>query len=717
MYYNGLVNLMLENLNPEQKLAVETTDGPLLVLSGAGTGKTRVLTTRVAYILNNALALPWQVLALTFTNKAANEMKTRLATFSDGASWYASDVWCGTFHSICLRILRANADAAGLRRDFIIYGEDDQKRILKNVFAEMGLDIKDFSPSDWVERISSIKDKGLHSTEHTSDTALKILNAYNAELARLGAVDFGDIILRVLQLFDVFPDILARYQRQFKYILVDEFQDTNAAQMQFLQMLTRGIENPNICCVGDDDQSIYSWRGAEIKNILNFERTFPNAQIIRLETNYRSTPNILGAANSLIRHNTGRLGKDLHTAPNAPAGEPVYVLTVPSDFDEARLVSDIIMRKSDDESYSNYAVLIRAGSLSRLFEEEFTARGIPYKLIGATKFYDREEIKDVIAYLRLLVYPFDDMAFLRIIGKPRRGFGPSAIAKLRAAGANLMDGLRKASLTGKQRAAADAFLSAFNFDWQSVPPTDAAQKLLDNAGYIQMWRESRDVDATDRLDNIRELITNVIAKYDTLPEFLEHAALMMTDDNDSDDAAPVDAVSVMTIHAAKGLEFDTVFLPAWEEGIFPNDMAVQSGGLEEERRLAYVAITRARRRAIIINAMSRMVFGNRQYNSPSRFITEMDNHFLDFQGGAPRAYNSYQPYQQFDTSNRPRGASYTASKPRRAPVEHKSAVGRLVTHDEMGGGVVIEDNGDILTVAFKTKGIKKVACQYIKFAD
>ena len=717
MYYNGLVNLMLENLNPEQKLAVETTDGPLLVLSGAGTGKTRVLTTRVAYILNNALALPWQVLALTFTNKAANEMKTRLATFSDGASWYASDVWCGTFHSICLRILRANADAAGLRRDFIIYGEDDQKRILKNVFAEMGLDIKDFSPSDWVERISSIKDKGLHSTEHTSDTALKILNAYNAELARLGAVDFGDIILRVLQLFDVFPDILARYQRQFKYILVDEFQDTNAAQMQFLQMLTRGIENPNICCVGDDDQSIYSWRGAEIKNILNFERTFPNAQIIRLETNYRSTPNILGAANSLIRHNTGRLGKDLHTAPNAPAGEPVYVLTVPSDFDEARLVSDIIMRKSDDESYSNYAVLIRAGSLSRLFEEEFTARGIPYKLIGATKFYDREEIKDIIAYLRLLVYPFDDMAFLRIIGKPRRGFGPSAIAKLRAAGANLMDGLRKASLTGKQRAAADAFLSAFNFDWQSVPPTDAAQKLLDNAGYIQMWRESRDVDATDRLDNIRELITNVIAKYDTLPEFLEHAALMMTDDNDSDDAAPVDAVSVMTIHAAKGLEFDTVFLPAWEEGIFPNDMAVQSGGLEEERRLAYVAITRARRRAIIINAMSRMVFGNRQYNSPSRFITEMDNHFLDFQGGAPRAYNSYQPYQQFDTSNRPRGASYTASKPRRAPVEHKSAVGRLVTHDEVGGGVVIEDNGDILTVAFKTKGIKKVARQYIKFAD
>ena len=710
-----MVNLMLENLNPEQKLAVETTDGPLLVLSGAGTGKTRVLTTRVAYILNNALAAPWQVLALTFTNKAANEMKARLANFSDGANWYAGDVWCGTFHSICLRILRANADAVGLRRDFLIYGEDEQKSVLKNVLNEMGMDVKDFNPSDWIERISAIKDKGLNNAGHTSDIATKILNAYNAELARLSAVDFGDIILKVLQLFDTFPDVLARYQRQFKYILVDEFQDTNAAQMQFLQMLTRGIDNPNICCVGDDDQSIYSWRGAEIKNILNFEKTFPTAKIIRLETNYRSTPNILGAANSLIRHNTGRLGKDLRTGPNMPMGEPVYVLTVPSDFDEARLVSDIIMRRDKGEMYSNFAVLIRAGSLSRLFEEEFTSRGIPYKLIGATKFYDRAEIRDAIAYLRLLVYTFDDISFMRIIGKPRRGFGPSAIAKLRACGENLMDGLRKSTLTGKQRVAADAFLTAFDFDWMAISPMDAAQKLLDNAGYIQMWRESRDVDAADRLDNIRELIMNVISKYDTLPEFLEHAALMMTDDNDSDDASPAtDAVSVMTIHAAKGLEFDTVFLPAWEEGIFPNDMAVQSGGLEEERRLAYVAITRARRRAIIINTMSRMVFGNRQYNSPSRFITEMDNRFLDFQGGAPR--RSYGT-DATNAHNRLRGASYTHSATRRENVEHKSAVGRLVSHAEMGGGVVIEDAGDILTVAFKNRGIKKVARQYIDFVD
>lgn len=704
---------MLQNLNPEQKLAVETTEGPVLVLSGAGTGKTCVLTTRIAHILDSALALPWQVLALTFTNKAANEMKNRLAAFSEGSGWYAGDVWCGTFHSICLRILRSNALAAGLRKDFLIYGEDEQKTVLKNVLTDMGLDIKDFNPSDWVERISSIKDKGLNTSEHISDVAKKILDAYNAELARLGAVDFGDIILKVLELFNSMPDVLSRYQNQFKYILVDEFQDTNIAQMQLLQMLTRGQDNPNICCVGDDDQSIYSWRGAEIKNILNFEKTFPSAKIIRLETNYRSTPNILGAANSLIRHNTGRLGKDLRTAEGVGAGEPVYVLTVPSDFDEARLVADTIVHKDADEPYGNYAILIRAASLSRLFEEEFNSRGIPYKLIGATKFYDRAEIRDVIAYLRLLVYPFDDISFMRVIGKPRRGFGPSAIAKLRASGENLMDGLRKAQLSGKQRANADEFLSAFDFDWMSMSPIEATQKLLDSSGYVQMWRESKDVDASDRLDNIRELITNVIAKYDTLPEFLEHAALMMTDDNDTDDTNPTsDFVSIMTIHAAKGLEFDTVFLPAWEEGIFPNDMAVQSGSLEEERRLAYVAITRARKRAIIINAMSRLVFGNKEYNSSSRFITEMDNKYLDFQGGAPRAY------QYNYNMNRGMPTSYTSTpKPKRAPVQHTSAVGRLVEHQEMGRGVVIEENEDILTVAFRSRGIKKVARQFVAFVD
>ena len=681
---------MLANLNDEQRTAVKTTEGPVLVLSGAGTGKTRVLTTLVAYILNNGLALPWQVLALTFTNKAANEMKSRIATFAEnGAGWNAHDLWCGTFHSICLRILRANAAAAGLRSDFIIYGEDDQKSVIKSVLADMGQTTK--TPGDYVEQFSSIKDKGLAALDNKD----KVYVAYNAELRRMGAVDFGDIILYVLQLFNTQPEILARYQRQFKYIMVDEFQDTNAAQMQLLEMLTRGTESPNICCVGDDDQSIYSWRGAEIKNILNFDRAYPGTKVIRLETNYRSTQNILGAANSLIRHNNGRLGKDLRSVQSDVSGEPVYVLTVPSDLDEARVIADAVSRSGD---FAKNAVLIRAGSISRLFEEEFMRRAIPYRLVGATKFYDRAEIRDAIAYLRLLVYPFDDISFLRIIGKPRRGFGASAIDKLRANGPFLMSALRTAKLSGKQRESADAFLDAFNFNWMDMSPRSAAQTLLEQSGYLQMWRDSHDSDSADRLDNLRELITNVIAKYDTLQEFLEQAALMTTDDDEDDKiGADKNAVSIMTIHAAKGLEFDTVFMPAWEEGIFPNEKSIDEGGLEEERRLAYVAITRARRRAVISNAMTRMVFGSRQYNPQSRFVTEMDEQYLDFQGGG-----------------RPSRASYATTPRRVTPrVVPTTLVGKLVSHNELGHGTVIAENGDVLTVAFGKHGMKNVMKSFV----
>ena len=684
---------MLENLNDEQIDAVKTTTGPVLVLSGAGTGKTRVLTTRVAYILNNNLAQPWQVLALTFTNKAANEMKSRIATLAEsGAGWNARDLWCGTFHSICLRILRANATAAGMRSDFIIFGEDDQKAVIKNILADMGTTTR--SPGDYVEQFSYVKDKGLVALENKD----KVYVAYNAELARMNAIDFGDIILRVLQLFNAQPEILARYQRQFKYILVDEFQDTNAAQMQLLEMLTRGVENPNICCVGDDDQSIYSWRGAEIKNILNFDKTFGGAKIIRLETNYRSTQNILGAANSLIRYNKGRLGKDLRSIKTDALGEPVYVLTVPTDKDEVRVIADAIAR--DGNNFSNTAILIRTGSLSRLFEEEFTRRGIPYRLVGATKFYDRMEIRDAIAYLRLLVYPFDDISFLRIIGKPRRGFGASAIDKLRAAGPNLMSGLRTATLSAKQRAAADEFLDAFKFNWMDMAPRDAAQTLLEKSGYLQMWRDSKDADSTDRLDNIRELIVDVIAKYDTLPEFLEQAALMTTDDDEADKiGGDKNAVSIMTIHAAKGLEFNTVFLPAWEEGIFPNEKSVDEGSIEEERRLAYVAITRARHRCVILNTMSRLLFGEVKYNAPSRFITEMDGQYLDFQGGAPRNYNASYHTPMHQHTHR--------------AVAPETMVGKLVSHVELGRGTVIAENDDVLTVAFGKHGIKNVMKSFV----
>ena len=688
---------MPQNLNPEQKKAVETTEGPVLVLSGAGTGKTTVLVARLVHILANHLAAPWQVLALTFTNKAANEMKNRIAD-KLANEFDVRDLWCGTFHAICLRILRANAVRVGLKPDFIIFGEEDQKVVLKNVFAAMGADSKEYDAGEWVEKISRIKDRGRVENIDVGPRTQKILDDYNAELRRQSALDFGDIILMVLELFETAPDILEKYQNKFKYIMVDEFQDTNNAQMQFLKMLTRGCESPNICCVGDDDQSIYSWRGAEIKNILDFDKTFPGAQIIRLETNYRSTGNILGAANSLIRHNDGRLGKDLHPMDEKYIGEPVYVLTVPSNFDEAKLIANTILRYANGR-YSDYAVLIRTGSLSRGFEEEFAGARIPYRLIGATKFYDRMEIRDVIAYLRVLVHHEDDISFARVLLRPRRGFGPTAIAKMRASGGYLFDGMAHASFSGKQGATAKEFLSFFNFDWKSMAPSDAAQKLLDDVGYIKYWQESKDAEAEERILNIRELIKNVVSNYDTIPEFLEHAALMTTDDNDVEIGDDNQAVNIMTIHAAKGLEFETVFLPAWEESMFPNDKSIKEGGIEEERRLAYVALTRARRRAIITNTMSRLIFGSRQYYPASRFIGEMDARYLDF-GGRAQSYERKVP--QYNKSEK---------------VKSPGLVGKLVLHDELGRGVVIEEHDDILTVAFNRAGIKKVARDFIKIID
>ncbi len=686
------MKLNLENLNDAQLQAVYATDGPILVLAGAGTGKTRVLTTRVGYILSQKLAAPWQILALTFTNKAANEMKNRLDVMGDGA-FSARDIWCGTFHSICLRILRSNYAAAGLRPDFLIYGEDDQKNVIKKVLADLNITTAK-KPAEYMEEFSRIKDRGITQ----NDVQNRVFNAYNDELLRMGAVDFGDIILMTLKLFESNPGVLANYQQRFKYIMVDEFQDTNAAQMQLLTLLTRGIEKPNICCVGDDDQSIYSWRGAEIKNILDFEKKFPGAKIIRLEINYRSTGNILGAANSLIRHNNDRLGKNLKTTVAGGDGEKIYVFTLSTDLDEARFIADAIIQGGQD--YNQNTVLIRSGNLSRLFEEEFARRGIPYRLIGATKFYDRMEIRDAVCYIRLLVHPFDDMSFLRIIGKPRRGFGPSAIDKLRNFGTDLMTGLRACPFKGKQQEAATEFLSAFDFDWENMSPRDAVQTLLDKSGYIKMWQESKDADAPDRLANIRELISGVVAKYDSLQDFLEQAALMMTDDNDAPDVLNNNAVNIMTIHAAKGMEFDNVFLPAAEEGVFPNEKSINDGSLEEERRLAYVAITRAKKIMVITNAVSRLMYGTRQYNAPSRFISEIDNAYLNIGNSNMRSHQSTYSSNQYSKKH--------TAEPR------KTLVGRQARHSEYGTGVIIEEGTGILTIAFGARGIKKIARDFVE---
>lgn len=690
----------MDDLNKEQKLAVETVYGPLLVLSGAGTGKTRVLTSRIAHILYSGFAYPWQILALTFTNKAANEMRYRIAGYSE-ISHLCRDLWMGTFHSMCLRILRANSDLIGLRRDFLIYDESQQLKVLKHVMENLGLSTKEYSPSDWIDRISNIKDKGIYDIEKLtlSNIAKKILTEYNAELARTGAIDFGDIILYVIKLFSTNEEILRKYQKQFKFILVDEFQDTNAAQMIFLKLLTKDSEEPNICCVGDDDQSIYSWRGAEIKNILDFEKTYKNAKIIRLETNYRSTGNILGAANSLIKNNKERLGKELKVAPGTDMGDKVYVLTTPNEWDEVRLIADTIQRNGN-YNYKNFVVLIRAGSVSRPFEEEFNSRGIPYKIIGATKFYEREEIKDAISYIRLLVYPFDDISFERIISKPSRQIGPAAINKLRATGKSLMDAIKTAKLSAKQQANVQSFLDAFDFDWQNMDPKEAVQTLLETSGYMDMWRNSKNEEDKERIEHIKELF-DVISKYDNLQLFLEHAALMMTDDNDNE-TEDKNIVYIMTIHAAKGLEFDTVFLPAWEEGIFPNDKTTKEGDIEEERRLAYVAITRARTRAIITNAMARTVFGEKRYNSPSRFINEINKAYVKTFGDYDSSFNHYQ-------------AKVNTHIPKPKSENKKSVVGKMVKHKTLGNGVVIAENNNVLTIAFKTKGIKNIVREFVEF--
>ncbi|MDR0803956.1 MAG: UvrD-helicase domain-containing protein [Rickettsiales bacterium] len=646
----------MDKLNDRQQEAVKTTDGAVLVLSGAGTGKTTVIISRISHILQTGLARPWEILALTFTNKAANEMKERLlpSVFD----------WCGTFHSICLKILRRESE----RKNFLVFGEDEQKAVLKTVFAAMNLDNKDYDPGTWVEKIALFKDTG---RKNDSKKFNEILAAYNAELQRLNAIDFADIINHANALLAENAAVREKYQKQFRYILVDEFQDTNPPQYQLVKTLAAGYGN--ICCVGDDDQSIYSWRGAEIQNILNFEKDFPGAKIVRLEINYRSTGNILLAANKLIKNNNGRLGKELQTT--SAAGNLINIRGFNSDLEESSYIADNISEPK------NTAILIRSGSLSKRFEDEFLRRGVSYKLVGAQKFYDRMEIRDAIAYIRLLVYRFDDLSLLRIIGKPRRGFGDKAIADLRRARIPLFDAVM-AHKNGP------LFTDAFDFDWRELPPAAAALKILEDSGYIKYWQESKDDAAPDRIKNIHELINGTIAKYNTLPEFIENASLMIADDI-QDDAMTKEAVSIMTIHAAKGLEFDTVFLPAWEEDIFPNKMSVEEGNLEEERRLAYVAITRARKNLTISHAYSRMQYGQFQNNMPSRFISEL--------GAGIKSEKLKVKSEKIGNTLPP-------------------MIGKMVRHNELGDGVVIAIDENILTIAFKKSGIKKVEKSFITLA-
>ncbi len=736
----------LRELNERQREAVEALDGPVLVLAGAGTGKTRVLITRLAHVLATRRAFPGQILAVTFTNKAAREMFERVEALI-GRS--ADGLWLGTFHAICVRILRRHAELVGLQPNFTILDTDDQLRVLKQLLEAANVDEKKWPARGLLALIQRWKDKGLlpdkvpagEASEFARGRALDLYRHYQERLRTLNAADFGDLLLHCLTLFTGNPDVLADYRRRFKYILVDEYQDTNVAQYLWLRLLARGERN--ICCVGDDDQSIYGWRGAEVGNILRFERDFPGARIVRLERNYRSTRHILGAASGLIANNEGRLGKTLWT--EVEGGEKVIVRGVWDGEEETRVVADEIEALQRSRHRRNeIAILVRAGSQTREFEERFIKMGIPYRVIGGPRFYERREIRDAVAYLRVLAQPDDDLAFERIVNVPRRGIGDATLQAVyrlaRAEGIPLTVAAARLietdELALRARSSLQGLLDAFD-RWRAMggtlTPPSLAETVLDESGYAEMWQNDKSADAPGRLDNLKELVA-ALEEFDTVAGFLEHVSLVM----DHDQAAGGDLVNLMTLHAAKGLEFDTVFLPGWEEGLFPHPRALDQAGRageEEERRLAYVGITRARNQVHISFAADRRLFNMRQSSIPSRFIEELPGDHIEqlistgIYSGRRRAGRDgergpglAETEARFVFGPGRRGAGRIIEA--RAAVmgtdggEPADAVkvGDRVFHQKFGYGRVraVEDNK--LEIAFEKAGAKKVIASFVRLA-
>lgn len=739
----------LSGLNPEQAAAVQTTEGPLLVLSGAGTGKTRVLTTRLAHILYQRLAPPWNVLAVTFTNRAAKEMRERLGAMIGPVS---EQVWLGTFHALGLKMLRRHCDLVGLRSGFSILDTDDQNRVLKGLMELAHIDTKKWPPNIVMGAIQRWKDRGWtpdavppHEVGDIADgKALELYGAYQKRLIEVNACDFGDLLLHVLTIFQAEPGILAEYQARFRYILVDEYQDTNVSQYLWLRLLAR--QHKNICCVGDDDQSIYSWRGAEVGNILRFEHDFPGANIVRLERNYRSTPAILGAASGLIRNNATRLGKDLRAAGSLSqeTGDKVTIHGVWDGEAEARWVLDTAQSlQRNGARLSDMAILVRAGFQTREFEERFITTGTPYRMIGGLRFYERAEIRDAIAYVRLLSQPDDDLAFERIINLPKRGLGDASVQVLhlasRAQGMSLLNAARTVLDTDELKPRARNSLRTFVEDidrWATLrttmPPAELVATVLDESGYLAMWKADKAPEAPGRVENLQELVS-ALEDYTDLQEFLEHIALVMENDTR---AGVEDAITLMTLHAAKGLEFDHVFLPGWEEQVFPHRRALEGGlsALEEERRLAYVGLTRARRRAFVSYAGSRRVFNQWHSNPKSRFVDEIPAEFKEEDGEMGLTAGSHGMSESYSTWNggwgKPSGkgtgwerrkaeekAGQNWQVAKREPSKSGFARGDRVFHQKFGYGEVIAAEDDKLQIAFDKAGQKKVMAGFVKPAD
>ena len=773
-----------DGLNEEQADAVSTLDGPLLVLAGAGTGKTRVLTTRIAHIIRTGRAYPSQILAVTFTNKAAREMKERIGLYMGDA--VEGMPWLGTFHSIGVKILRRNAELVGLKPDFTILDTDDQIRLLKQLIRAEGIDDKRWPARMLAGHIDSWKNKGQDPEQISEGDARafgdgkgrELYRQYQERLKILNACDFGDLLTETIRLFRENPAVLAEYNQRFKYILVDEYQDTNVAQYMWLRLLAqnnrtqdgealdsvsenqsgKNLVPPNICCVGDDDQSIYGWRGAEVDNILRFDKDFPGAKVIRLERNYRSTAHILGAAGHLIDHNEDRLGKTLFTDDVDPDASKVVVTAGWDSEEEARTIGDEIEAlQSKGHVLNEIAILVRASFQMREFEDRFVTMGLNYRVIGGPRFYERMEIRDAMAYFRVVCQPADDLAFERIVNKPKRGIGDATIRTIhdnaRARGIPLTVAARELVETEELKPKVRGTLKSVleNFDrWRqelsSTSHTELAEIILDESGYTEMWQNDRSADAPGRLENLKELVRSM-EEFENLPGFLEHISLVM----DTDSGEDLDAVSIMTLHSAKGLEFDTVFLPGWEEGLFPHQRSLDEGGrsgLEEERRLAYVGITRARQKCYIHFVSNRRIHGLWQSSLPSRFIDELPEAHVEIaesqtsyggyggsNAGGRYGSSRFDNVDTFDSSysspgwqraqNRSGGASPSSGFGGKtiegnlvaSSINEPSSnfkVGDRVFHLKFGNGNIAMIDGNKLTIDFDKAGQKRVLDSFVE---
>ncbi len=749
----------LEDLNPAQREAVEALDGPVLMLAGAGTGKTKALTSRIVHLLNTGRARPNEILSVTFTNKAAREMKNRVGTLL--GMQIEGMPWLGTFHSICVKLLRRHAELVRLKSNFTILDMDDQNRLIKQLILANNIDEKRWPARQMGAIIDHWKNRAWTPEKVPSAEAgafnnrgTEIYAQYQTRLRELNAVDFGDLLLHMVTIFQTHDDVLEQYQRWFKFILVDEYQDTNVAQYLWLRLLAGA--HKNICCVGDDDQSIYGWRGAEVGNILRFEKDFPGAKVVRLEQNYRSTPHILAAASGVISGNAGRLGKELWT--DLDSGDRVRLIGHWDGEEEARWIGEEVeamlrgTRGNAPFGLEDMAILVRASHQMRAFEDRFLTIGLPYRVIGGPRFYERMEIRDAMAYFRVVLRPEDDLAFERIVNTPKRGLGDKAQQKIqnvaRENGVSLVDGARIALadkvLGGKGAAELRVLIDGID-RWgrmagdQAITHTELAEIILDESGYTTMWQNDKTPEAAGRLENLKELV-KALEQFENLQGFLEHVSLVM--DNDSQEGE--EKVSIMTLHAAKGLEFPVVFLPGWEDGLFPSQRSMdESGlkGLEEERRLAYVGITRAERICTISFAGNRRVFGQWQSSMPSRFIDELPDDHVEvltppglYGGGygaaaAPSAlheavanadgYNS-PGWRRMQERAGQRGLSQ-AKEARHMTIDATAVpaydLGVRVFHQKFGYGAVIGTEGDKLEIAFDKAGVKKVVAKFVTAAD